>query len=251
MGRRALVRWCATLAVTLLSTVLGTVLLSGTGQPVTAHPYPRWQEVASPPFSARTHPLLVQVGHRVEVLGGLAADGSRLRDGAAYDVRTGRWSRLVAPVAVTDRDPAVSAAGVLVVDAGRSWWRYDPRSTTWSHLGGLPHDVRSPSGFRSEIYALSGRRVVVYSPELGRWTRLAADRRSPGLRPRSVLASRTGTIVTGVVQGRLVSDRWDGLRWRRQRATTEARRVHARGIRLVGDRRVFLLRGDHAWIRLP
>jgi hypothetical protein len=246
MRSHALVRWCATLA----AAVLGAVLLSGTGQPVTAHGYPRWQQVARPPFSARTHSLAVQVGHRVDVLGGVGADRSRLRDGASYDVRTGRWSRLVAPVALTDGDRAVSAAGVLVVDAGRSWWRCD--GLVWSRLRDLPHGVRSPSAFGSEVYALAGRRVVVFSPSLGRWTRLAADTLRPRLRPLSVRASRRGTEVTGTVRGRQVSDRWDGLRWRRAPAQpTPSSKVSDGSVRLDVGGRLFVVRGDRAWIRLP
>ncbi len=220
MGRRTLYR---SLAV-VLAAVLGAVLLSGSDQPVTARSYAHWQELPTPPLAARTHALGVAAHHRVLVLGGRRPGSSAVRDGGAYDLRTGRWTRLRIPVAVTDRDAAVEAAGVVVLrhDApGRpaSWWRYDVRDDTWTRMRDLPRRLSVPSAFGSEVYALSGRRVVVYSVQLGRWTRLAPDRLRPVLAGAAVTASRAGTVVTGRtrVGGRLVADRWNGLRWRRIR----------------------------------
>jgi hypothetical protein len=184
-----------------------------------------------------------------------------MRDGATYDLRTGIWRHLRTPVAVTDRDRVVVAGGVVVlrqVRAGRpaAWWRYDLRQHAWSRMGDLPAHLSAPFAFGSEVYAVSGRRVVVYSVQLGRWTALPADPIRPALHHRSVTASRSGTLVTGHVTGhpsRYLADRWDGLHWRRDRSTTAppvtaapdgATRVQVGG-------RTLVVRGARAWIHLP
>jgi hypothetical protein len=205
----------------LLGAAVGAVLLSGSDQPVTAHPFARWQQLATPPLSPRTDALGVRVGHRVLVLGG--RQGSALRDGATYDLRSGRWRHLRMPLAVTDRDHVVAAAGVAVLRHTRegrpaAWWRYDPRVDAWSRLRHLPPHPSVPSALGSEVYAVSGRHVVVYSVQLDRWTPLPADPLEPALRGRRVLASSAGTVVTGYAAAhphRLLADRWDGIRWRR------------------------------------
>ena len=256
MGRRAACR----ALVTIVAAVLGVVLLSGSDQPVTAQSYPRWQALPSPPLTSRTHALGVPAPHRVLVLGGLSA-GVPARDGAAYDLRTGIWRHLHVPIAVTDRDTAVVAGGVVVLRHVRgerpaSWWRYDVRRDAWSRLRDLPPQLSVPSAFGSEVYAVSGRRVMVYSVQLGRWTALASDPRRPTLTGATVTASRDGTLVTGHPVGRphrLVADRWDGLRWHRSRANPAegvtappdgATRVHLAG-------RTLVVREGRAWIRLP
>jgi hypothetical protein len=253
MGCRAL--------LTLVGALVGAVLLSGSDQPVTAHAYPRWQELPAPPLTARTHALGVRVGHQAVVLGGVRPDGSELRDGAAYDVRTGRWHRLWTPVAVSDRDTAVVAAGVVVlrhVRSGRpaSWWRYAVRQDVWSRLRDLPPHAAHPSSFGSEVYVLSGLRVFVYSVQLGRWTPLPADALRPRLVHRTVMASRHGTVVTGRAAGhpeRVLADRWDGLRWRRTRSApalpVTAAPNGATRVRIDG--RTLVVRDGRAWIRLP
>jgi hypothetical protein len=244
----------------LVSALAGVVLLSGSDQPVTAQVYPHWQEIAGPPLSSRTHALGVHVGRRVLVLGGVRA-GTAVGDGATYDLRTGVWRHLQTPVAVTDRDSAVAAAGVVVVrqaGPGRAaaWWRYDPRREAWSRMRHLPPDVSAATAFGSELYALSGRRVVVYSIQLGRWTSFPADPIEPVLIHRTVIPSRAGTVVTGYVAahpGRLLADRWDGLRWRRGRWTTPSPVTAAPdgATRVRVDGRTLVVRGDRAWIRLP
>jgi hypothetical protein len=258
--RRRLRRAVASSAV-LAGAVTGAVLLSGSDQPVTAHDYPRWQEIASPPLSPRTHALAVHAGDRVLLLGGNRPGASPSPSGAAYDLRTGTWDRLRIPVPVTDRDSAVVVARVVVLRHLRSghrasWWRYDVQHDTWSRLRDLPPRLSAPFGFGSEVYALSGRRVVVLSVQLGRWTRLPPDQLRPMLSPRNVTASRAGTVVTGSIPARshrLVADRWDGLRWHRGRsapaqpataAPDGAARIHVGG-------RTLVVRGDRAWIRLP
>jgi hypothetical protein len=258
-ARRRL-RGSAAVSTVLVSGLAGAVLLSGSDQPVTAHPYPHWQEIAGPPLSPRTHALGVHVRHRVLVLGGVRA-GSVVRDGAAYDLRTGIWRHLRTPVAVTDRDSAVVAAGVVVlrqVRPGRpaAWWRYGPLDNAWSRMNDLPSHLAAPSAFGSEVYALSGRHVVVYSIQLGRWTPLPTDPIRPALVRRTVTASRSGTLVTGYAAAhprRLLADRWDGLRWRRSRSPTgppvTAAPNGATRVRVGG--RTLVVRGDHAWIRLP
>jgi hypothetical protein len=140
----------------------------------------------------------------------------------------------------------------VVVQHGPEWWRYDARRGVWSRMRGLPARLSAPAAFRSEVYALSGRRVVVYSTQLGRWTRLPADRRRPELYPQAVAASRRGAVVTGYAGGGLVADRWDGLRWHRTTASSPpAFAVHPAATRLDVGGRAFVVRGDRAWIRLP
>jgi hypothetical protein len=257
MGRRVIYR---TFAVA-LAAVLGAVLLSGSDQPVTARSYRHWQQLPPPPLSARVDALGVAAGHRVLVLGGHSPTAGRLRDGAAYHVRTGIWSRFRIPVAVSDRDTAVEAAGVVVLRHLRpgkpaSWWRYAVRRDAWTRMRDLPPRLSTPAAFKSEVYAMSGRRVVVYSVRLGRWTALPPDTRRPALVGATVTASRHGTVVSGHLPGhphRTFEDRWDGLRWHRTRVPlvelVTAPPDGATRVRMGG--RTLLVRDGQAWIRLP
>jgi hypothetical protein len=229
----------AALSAVVCGAVAGAVLLSGSDQPVTAHASPRWLELSVPPMSPHGDRVAARIGHLVLVVGS--------RDGAVYDLRTGAWRRLGAPVQASDRDTMVAAAGVAVlrhVRTGRSpvWWRYDPRRDVWTRIRHLPPRLSSPSSFGSEVYALSGRRVVVYSVQLDRWTRLAADRVRPHVRGVQVTASRAGTVVRGY-PGRsrtLVADRWDGLAWHRTAAAHVG--VATRSVAVSGTR---------VWIHAP
>ncbi len=257
MGRRAVTR----AVVTLLAALLGAALLSGSDQPVTARSLSHWQELTRPPMSPRTHSLGVHVRHQVLVLGGVRPGSPTLRSGAAYEVRTGRWRALRTPVAVSDRDTAVVAAGVVVVRhlrRGRAvtWWRYDVRQDAWSRLHGLPRRLSHPTSFGSEVYALSRRRVYVYSVQLDRWTPFPADLLRPVLVQRTVTASLAGTLVTGHPAGhpgRLLTDRWDGVRWHRIRSTSPvpvtAAPDGATRVRIGG--RTLVVEGGRAWIHLP
>jgi len=257
MRRRMLSRMLATV----LAAIIGAVLLSGSDQPVTAHSYPHWQQLPAPPLSAHVDRLGVQVGHRVVVLGG--------RDGAVYDLRTGVWRQVRTPVPVAGRDQVVVAAGVAVLQhlrTGRlaSWWSYDPGHDTWWRLRHLPPRLSAPSTFGWEVYALSGRRVVVHSVELGRWTRLPADPLRPVLHGERVTASTAGTVVSGYAgpSRDAVADRWDGLAWHRTWSAAPDRdaarpfsvpagvpRRGATSIR-VGSRLVVVV-GSRAWIHTP
>src|SRR5262245_3838806 len=258
MGRRT---GCRVLA-TLVAALAGAVLLSGSDQPVRAQPYPHWQELPAPPLSPRLDRIGVQLGHRLIVLGG--------RGGAIYDLQTGVWRPLRTPVPVSRRDQVVTAAGVAVLRhprAGRtaSWWILHPRSDTWSRMRHLPSRLSgSPSAFGSEVYVLSERRVAVYSTQLGRWTRLPADRLRPVLKDARVTASAAGTVVRGYA-GRSrtpFTDRWNGVAWQRTPAGAADReaggtwllppgvpRHGATSIR-VGTRLV-VVSGSHAWIHTP
>src|SRR3954470_1320766 len=193
--------------VTMAAALLGAIFLSGSDQPVTAHSsYPHWQVLPAPPLAPRTHALGVPAGHRVLVLGGLRSGPDARHDGAAYDLTTGVWHRLRVPVAVTDRDCAVEAAGVVVLRHQRgglpaSWWRYDVRGDRWSRVRDVPRRLAAPSAFGSEVYAMSGRRVVVYSIQLRRWTPLPRDPHRPVLIRPTVKASRSGTVVLGHTPG--------------------------------------------------
>jgi hypothetical protein len=256
MGPRA---GCRTLA-TILAAVVGMVLLSGSDQPVTAQSYPRWQTLPSPPLTPRTHALGVPAPHRVLVLGGLSA-GVPAQDGAAYDLRTGIWRLLRVPIAVTDRDSAVVAAGVVVLQHVRaggpaSWWRYDVRRDAWARLRPPAPRLSVPAAFGSEVYAVSGRRVFVYSVQLGRWTALHPDPFRPALTGATVTASRDGIVITGHPAGRphrKLADRWEGLHWHRSLAhPTELVTAPPDGatrVRLAG--RTLVVRDGRAWIRLP
>ena len=103
---------------------------------------------------------------------------------------------------------------------------------------------------------MSGRRVVVYSIQLGRWTSFPRDPHRPVLIRPTVTASRAGTVVLGHTPGhphRVFADRWDGLRWHRARAAAAPLVIvptdGATRVRLGG--RTLVVRGDSAWIRLP
>ena len=50
-----------------VATTIGVVLLSGSDQPVTAHPLPHWQELPAPPLTPRAHALGVYARHRILV----------------------------------------------------------------------------------------------------------------------------------------------------------------------------------------
>jgi len=254
-------RMLSRMLATLLAAIVGAVLLSGSDQPVTARSYPHWQELPAPPLSAQVDRLGVRVGHRVLVLGG--------REGAVYDLRTGVWRHVRTPVPVAERDQVVAAADVAVLRhlrTGRSasWWGYDPRRDNWWRLQHLPARLSAPSTFGSEVYALSGRRVVVHSVHLAGWTRFPADRLRPVLRGGRVTASLAGTVVRGYAgpSRTAVADRWDGLAWHRTRTVARDRdaagplplpagvpRRGATGIR-VGTR-VVVVSGSRAWIHTP
>ena len=122
-------------------------------------------------------------------------------------------------------------------------------------MGGVRTRLSAPSAFGSEVYALAGRRVMVYSVQLDRWTPLPVDRLRPVLTHRRVRASRAGTVVTGyaVLPNRLVSDRWDGLRWRRTDATPAPAITAASNgaTRVAVGGRVVVVRGAEAWIHTP
>jgi hypothetical protein len=163
------------------------------------------------------------------------------------------------PLAVTDRDTAVAAAGVAVVRhlrTGRApaWWQYDVRHDVWERMDAVPGHASVPSAYHSEVYAVAGRHVVVYSVELGRWTALRADPLRPVLRHRRVSAGRSGTVVTGYVAGRSrrAADRWDGRRWRRL-TSVGARPVVPRraATEIAVGGRLVVVRGGRAWIHTP
>ena len=218
--RRVLARLAGISAVA----IAGMVQLSGTGQPVTAQPHDSWQSIAVPPLSARTDALGVRVGHRVLVLGGRGPAGTALRDGASYDVQTGRWRRLPTPVGLTSSDRAAAAAGVALVRhtgaTGVTWWAFDPTPGTWTRLREVPRGAAAPFAFGSEVYAIAGRRVVVFSVALDRWTTLPPDPLRPAFHGLRVGVSRAGTVVTGHIRaGGLVADRWSGTRWERVQAS--------------------------------
>jgi hypothetical protein len=199
------------------------------------------------------------VGHRVLVLGGHGAGtASRaLPDGAAYDLATGSWEHLRLPVAVTDRDEAAAAAGVVVLrhraQRRDRWWRYDVRGDTWAPMRRLPAHLHAPSALGSEVYALSGRRVVVYSVSLGRWTPLPRDPLRPALHARRVDASRGGTVVTGCVTGLpgVVADRWNGVHWRRLHHVPASPPQRATAAHIAVGGRLVVFLGDRAWIHTP
>lgn len=252
-------------AVVALGAVVGMVLLSGTGQPVTAQTHASWQPIAGPPLSVRNDALGVLVGHRVLVLGGRGAEGVPLPDGASYDVHTGRWHHLRTPIALTAADNAVAAAGVAVVrHAGprsTTWWAFDPTPGIWTRLRGVPAGAGAPTAFGSEVYAIAGQHVVVFSVALDRWTPLPVDRHRPSLTGRRVAASRAGIVVTGHAPGSaaVVEDRWDGLTWHRHRGGTAPhpeRRPLPAGVAASGATRVradgqwLVVSSARAWIRI-
>src|SRR4051794_38103399 len=255
--RRRLV--CQTLATALAATI-GVALLSGSDRPVKAQSYPHWQRLPAPSWLPVADTIGVRIGHRVLVLGD--------RDGGVYHLRTGAWHHLRAPVAVSRRDRVVSAGGVAILQHPRlgrsaSWWSYDARADTWSRLRHVPPRLSAPSAFGSEVYALSGRRVVVHSVHLAGWTRFPADRLRPVLHPRGVTAGASGTVVHGYV-GRshlAVADRWDGLAWHRTRPATPHHVVRPKllppgvpGHRATEVRvgtRLVVVSGDRAWIHTP
>jgi hypothetical protein len=260
MRRRLVSRTLATC----LAAAVGVALLSGSDQPVTAQAYPHWQRLPDPPLPASADRIGVRIGvrigHRVLVMGA--------RDGAVYHLRTGAWDHLATPVRVAGRDHVVSAGGIAVLEhvrTGRtpSWWSYDARADVWTRLQHLPARLSAPWAFGSEVYALSGHRVVVHSVHLAGWTRLAADPLRPVLRARRVTASAAGTVVHGVAGPRhvAVADRWDGLAWHRSRAATSPHvvppsllppgvpRAAATVVR-VGTRLV-VVSGSRAWIHTP
>lgn len=258
-------RVLARAAVVALGAVVGMVLLSGSGQPVTAQTHASWQPIAAPPLSVRTDALGVLVGHRVLVLGGRGADGVPLRDGASYDVHTGRWRHLRTPLALTAADDAVAAAGVAVVrhagPTSATWWVFDPTPGTWIRLRGVPDRAGAPAAFGSEVYAIAGRHVVVFSVALDRWTPLPDDPHRPALTGRRVAASRVGIVVTGHVPGSsaVVQDRWDGLSWHRDHTVSAAppekgplpAGVAASGAtRVRADGRWLVVARGRAWIRI-
>ena len=136
--------------VTLLGAVVGVALMSGSDQPVTAHAYPRWQQLAAPPLVAarrRARGPAWATGCSCSVAS--ASDGVALRDGASYDLRTETWRQ----PAHADRDSGRDRGrrgrgrgGGAPRRAARRlrWWRYDPDTTPGRGCAAcLPHAART------------------------------------------------------------------------------------------------------------
>jgi hypothetical protein len=182
----------------------------------------------------------VWTGGAAIVLGGVtevcppAADcasvpGHELRDGAAYDPRTNTWRPIPpAPVDVSSAQLVV-ADGVVVLEdhtVHRSrWFTYQPDHDGWErihHVSALVSDDLSAFGPR--VYVSAGRRIAVYDVTTFRWSFLPRDRIRPALAQRTVTATSSGPVVTGVDATQpndgtepslVLADVWDGTSWRR------------------------------------
>ena len=133
-----------------------------------------WTVLPAAPLSPRSLPVTVSVGTQALVIGGDAgpvcppnADCVRpagyeaLRDGAAYDVATGRWHRLAdAPLPIYGGRPAV-VAGVVHLLVGRDGTHlgYDVAADRWSRLPDPP----GSEGHRPTALVAAGDRLIAYS----------------------------------------------------------------------------------------
>ncbi|HEX7165340.1 MAG TPA: hypothetical protein VF230_00015 [Acidimicrobiales bacterium] len=109
--------WVAAAAIAL---VLGLVVANlGGGGGELPHANASWRSMASAPIEARAHPARVWTGNELVVIGGQAADGSWVRDGAAYDPESDTWRQLPdAPTDVRPGSPAVWTGREVIVFPG-------------------------------------------------------------------------------------------------------------------------------------
>jgi hypothetical protein len=226
----------AVIAVAVGGTLLGTGHVSVGPSDDRGH----WRELPAPPLSPRADAQAVWTGAEVLVVGGenhpcppgadCAVISDDIRDGAAYDPGTDTWHRIAdAPVPVTAGDRLVEAGGQVVLrherDGGSDWFVYDPDADDWSRIPDVPDGIGDPpSAIGTNVYAMVGHRVAVYSVGPSDWTLLPPDPIQPALAQRAVTATDVGPVVTGVDStqpndGRtpslLLADVWDGSHWRR------------------------------------
>ena len=124
----------------------------------------------------------------------------------------------------------------------------------------VPAHAAAPSAFGSEVYAVAGRRVVVYTVQLDRWTPLPDDPpapRSPNDACREPRRHRGHRLRPG--SSAVVQDRWDGLSWHRDHTVSAAppekgplpAGVAASGAtRVRADGRWLVVARGRAWIRI-
>lgn len=194
-----------------------------TSPSTTAAPMARgaWQRIPDGPLSARQGGLAVRVAGRFLVLGGSAVPACPsnascvdpevppLRDGAAFDPVTSRWSRIAdAPFAPEYYQVPVVVGGLLYLSAqdatgtGRQrLTAYDPARNQWSDVPFPP--VRHPqlvaAGDTLVAVSQSSRRIVRYDAAATRWRALpadpldvATDRRAAWAAGRLLLAAPVG-----------------------------------------------------------
>ena len=153
-----------------------------------------WSPVAQAPLSARHHPVVVAVGERFLVLGGVSGepcppnasctdDSPPLADGASYDPVHDRWAKVAdAPSGVSLLDalyPAV-VGDVAYVDSRRGLLGYDAGSDRWSRVAEPPHpwSYLASTGTRLVAFdyqSAAGSHASVLDPATGRWSALPAD----------------------------------------------------------------------------
>lgn len=136
-----------------------------------------WTRLPDPPFESRMNPVVGFVHGRIIVTGGwnalcppnadcVAPSDPPLSDGGAYDLATGRWSRIAdAPVGFGPAASAVIGSDlyVLVCDPGRgcpadhSMLRYRSRADAWEALS-------SPGDDTHRELMVFERRLIAYAP---------------------------------------------------------------------------------------
>lgn len=153
---------------------------------------PGWRQVPGSLLSGRVGALVVGLDHTAYVVGGWellcppTADcavprGTRQRDGAAVDLRSGRWRRIAdAPVRL-GYDEAIAVDGRLYVAHAMRLLRYDPGSDEWTSLGRTPVAAGQLLEADGRIVVVTGseeggeRPDQVYDPATGRWSALPDD----------------------------------------------------------------------------
>jgi hypothetical protein len=201
----------------LLALALGTALLtSACSQRAGVATSSTWEALPASPLSLRSHPLAVTIGTEAVFVGGDTGDpcppdadcerpASYARDGAAYDVTTGRWTALAdAPVGIEGFGGVVVGDRVYVVADGRLL-AYDRSEDAWSWAPPPP----GPTDLSWVQLSRDGHRLVlawgsdeertapdrVLDTRSGRWTVLPDDPIGPSW-SRSLTATPHGLVLT-------------------------------------------------------
>jgi len=151
-----------------------------------------WSPVAQAPLSARHHPVVVAVGERFLVLGGVSGepcppnasctdDSPPLADGASYDPVHDRWTKVAdAPAGVSSLDalsPAV-VGDTVYLSSRDGLLGYDSAGDSWRRVAGPPRPWTYLTSTGKRLVAFdyaAGRRSRAFVLDAGTWRRLPDD----------------------------------------------------------------------------
>lgn len=178
-----------------------------------------WHDLGVAPLSARTGAVVVELDHRLLVFGGerhrLCPGDAQCpypgdaRDGATFDLRSGRWTRMAAPLPVQPRPWAVEGDTLLLLTERGGVVAYDARTDAWRTYPPPPvpllmNDVLAADAGHAYVAddAAPGtgplHRVESLDLGSGRWRLLPVSTDRPRMQLRTLLATPSGPVMTGL-----------------------------------------------------